>query len=137
MLVNLDKKFNPIAGYAPLIIRLAFGLHLIYYSGEAVLTLSAGESADFLASLGIPFPALMAWIYTLTEFIGGIFLIIGFKTRWIAIPLIITFLVAAFIAHAGDPYEDSFQALQMLAVSIYFLIRGAGKLSVDEFLSRK
>jgi len=41
----------------------------------------------------------MSWAYILEQFIGGIPLMIGFKTRLIAIPLIIMFLVAYFLIH--------------------------------------
>jgi putative oxidoreductase len=134
---KLDKILEPYVRYAPVLIRITFGIHLIYYSGPSVLNLEAGDSAEFLESLGIPFPVLMSWVYVLTEFFGGIFLIIGFKIRWIAIPLVVTFIVASFIAHYGHPYEKSSQAYQLLAVSLFFLIRGAGALSIDTLLNNK
>lgn len=120
-----------------LFIRLAFGFHLLYYSWSDVVNLSAGENAEWLDSLGIPFPIVMSWLYILTQFLGGLLLIIGFKTRLIAIPLILTFLVAFFLVHATDPYKDSFQAIQMLAVSFFFLFNGSGKLSLDDYLKNK
>ncbi|MEQ9297905.1 MAG: DoxX family protein [Cyclobacteriaceae bacterium] len=127
-------RINP--GYGAIFIRLAFGFHLLFYSWGSVIQFNAGSNAEFLSSLGIPFPTVMSWAYVLTEFIGGILLIIGFKVRLVSIPLIITFLVAYFLVHAGDSYENSFQALQMLAVSIFFLVNGAGKFSVDQILEK-
>ncbi|NVK52106.1 MAG: DoxX family protein [Flavobacteriaceae bacterium] len=120
-----------------LFIRIAFGFHLLHYSWNDVINFSAGDNAEWLGSLGVPFPFIMSWAYILTQFIGGILLIIGFKTRLIAIPLIITFLVAYFLVHASDPYKDSFQAIQMLAVSFFFLFNGSGKLSLDDYLKSK
>ena len=38
------------------------------------------------------------------EVICPILLIVGFKTRWAAVPAAITMGVAAFIAHAADPF---------------------------------
>ncbi|MCP5142142.1 MAG: DoxX family protein [Gammaproteobacteria bacterium] len=49
--------------------------------------------------LGLPFPELMAWLATLTEVFGAIFLLIGFAVRWISIPLMITMIVAAVTVH--------------------------------------
>lgn len=49
--------------------------------------------------LGLPFPELMAWLATLTEVFGAIFLLIGFAVRWISIPLMITMIVAAVAVH--------------------------------------
>lgn len=49
--------------------------------------------------LGLPFPALMAWMATLTEVGGAILLILGLAVRWISIPLMITMIVAMVTVH--------------------------------------
>lgn len=49
--------------------------------------------------LGLPFPALMAYLATFTEIIGAGCLLIGFAVRWISIPLMITMAVAIFSVH--------------------------------------
>ncbi len=49
--------------------------------------------------LGLPFPALMAWLATLTEVGGAILLLLGLATRWASIPLFITMVVAAVSVH--------------------------------------
>jgi uncharacterized membrane protein YphA (DoxX/SURF4 family) len=49
--------------------------------------------------LGLPLPALMAWVAALTEAVGSILLLLGLATRWISIPLMITMVVAAVTAH--------------------------------------
>ncbi|MEL6534466.1 MAG: DoxX family protein [Bacteroidota bacterium] len=128
----LASRLAPAAPYAVVLVRILFGIHLLYYSWQPVLEATAGEGADFLRTLGIPFPELMAWVYVLTEFLGGISVLVGYKTRWMSLPLIITFLVALFVVHGGDAYGDYFQALQMLLLSVFFLLRGAGPLSVDQ-----
>jgi len=79
----------------------------------------------------------MSWAYILEQFIGGIPLMIGFKTRLIAIPLIIMFLVAYFLIHTSDPYKESFQAIQMLAVSLFFLFNSSGKLSLEDYINTR
>ena len=49
--------------------------------------------------LGLPFPALMAYLAAYTEAGGAILLALGVATRWISIPLIVTMLVAIFAVH--------------------------------------
>lgn len=49
--------------------------------------------------LGLPFPALLAYLAAYSEAIGALLLLIGLATRWISIPLMITMLVAAFAVH--------------------------------------
>jgi uncharacterized membrane protein YphA (DoxX/SURF4 family) len=49
--------------------------------------------------LGLPLPALLAWLATLTEAVGAILLLIGFGVRWISLPLMVTMLVAGLTVH--------------------------------------
>jgi uncharacterized membrane protein YphA (DoxX/SURF4 family) len=49
--------------------------------------------------LGLPFPALMAWLAALTEAGGAVLLLLGLAVRWISIPLMITMLVATITVH--------------------------------------
>ena len=49
--------------------------------------------------LGMPFPDLMAYLASYTEFFGALLLLIGFAVRWISIPLLVTMFVAAFSVH--------------------------------------
>lgn len=49
--------------------------------------------------LGLPAPALMAYLATLTELAGGVLLLVGLGVRWVSIPLMITMLVAAVKVH--------------------------------------
>ena len=49
--------------------------------------------------LGLPAPELLAFLATWTEIIGAVFLLIGFATRYITIPLMVTMVVAIFAVH--------------------------------------
>lgn len=49
--------------------------------------------------LGLPFPALLAWLAALTEAGGAILLLFGIGVRWVSIPLMITMIVAAVTVH--------------------------------------
>ena len=49
--------------------------------------------------LGLPFPELMAYLASYTEYFGAILLLIGLAVRWISIPLMVTMVVAAVSVH--------------------------------------
>ena len=49
--------------------------------------------------LGLPAPALLAFVATATELVGGFLLLIGLFTRYISIPLMFTMLVAMATVH--------------------------------------
>ncbi|MBX2929129.1 MAG: DoxX family protein [Saprospiraceae bacterium] len=71
------------------------------------------------------------------EVFCSIFLIFGIATRFAAIPLLITMLVAALIVHSSDGFGK--QELPLFYAVIYFsiAITGAGKYSVDNWLYKK
>ncbi len=52
--------------------------------------------------LGLPFPALLAYLAVGSELIGAVCLLFGFAVRFAAIPLMITMLVAAFSVHLDN-----------------------------------
>lgn len=49
--------------------------------------------------LGLPFPTLMVILAAGSELVGGFLLLFGLATRYIAIPLMFTMLVATFSVH--------------------------------------
>jgi len=55
--------------------------------------------------LGLPAPALMAWLATGSEVLGAIALLVGLGVRWFAIPLMVTMLVAAFKVHGENGWQ--------------------------------
>jgi putative oxidoreductase len=66
------------------------------------------------------------------EVICPILLIVGFKTRWAAVPAAITMGVAAFIAHAADPFGRKELALLYLVIFVAIILLGPGKYSIDK-----
>lgn len=66
---------------------------------------------NWFTYLGFPLPALMTFLASSAELVGGFALLIGFATRWASVPLLITMLVAAgthwdkgwFAIAPGDP----------------------------------
>ncbi len=55
--------------------------------------------------LGLPAPALMAWLATGTEVLGAIALLVGLGTRWFSVPLMVTMLVAIFSVHLKNGWQ--------------------------------
>ncbi len=55
--------------------------------------------------LGLPLPALMAWLAVSTEILGAIALLVGLATRWLCIPLIIQMIVAITTVHWHNGWQ--------------------------------
>ncbi|WP_226665906.1 DoxX family protein [Microbulbifer aggregans] len=92
---------RPLDGLGPLALRL-FLAPIFILSGYNKL----GHIEDVAAwfgnpdwGLGLPAPVLMAWLAALTEFIGGLALLLGLGVRLAAIPLMVTMAVAAVSVH--------------------------------------
>nr|WP_298998951.1 DoxX family protein [uncultured Allomuricauda sp.] len=66
------------------------------------------------------------------EFLCPVLLIIGFKTRWAAIPAAITMAVAAFIVHGSDPFGRKELALLYFTIFVVVFLLGPGKYSIDK-----
>jgi putative oxidoreductase len=125
--------------YGVIFIRLIVGFHLIYGTQDNIFSYARMEEfAGFLSVRGVPFPLFSAFLSAYAQFICGTLFIVGAATRYAALVMIINFIAAIIIAHIGDTYPNMFPALMMLAAACFFLLHGAGKLSVDNtFLKRK
>lgn len=89
------------------------------------------EFEKFLAANGMLFPLQAAVVSVYAQFICGILFIIGWQTRLAAVVMIVNFMVALLLIHTRDTLQGAFPALIIWAVSVFFLLNGAGKISVD------
>lgn len=86
---------------------------------------------DFPDPLGIG-AAPSLFLVVIAEVICPILVIIGFKTRFAAIPTVIAMAVAAFIVHGSDPLGKKELALLYLVIFSAIILLGPGKYSVDK-----
>ncbi len=123
-----------------LALRLAFGFQLVKVSFENVIHSTANMPSfiAYLQSLGFPYPTPGAYISAYTEFIGGILWLLGFQTRLAALFVGINFAVALGMAHlnTSDSYQNTMPSVNLLAVSIFLLLNGPGRYSIDERFSK-
>ncbi|MFT7245583.1 MAG: putative membrane protein YphA (DoxX/SURF4 family) [Candidatus Azotimanducaceae bacterium] len=97
----LQKITGHLDFIAPLLLRLYLA-PIFYMAGIQKLENFEGTVAWFGNpdwGLGLPFPAVMAFLATATELGGAVLLLFGFAIRWISIPLSITMLVAIVSVH--------------------------------------
>ncbi|MBB5212783.1 DoxX family protein [Microbulbifer hydrolyticus] len=92
---------RPLDGLGPLALRLFVG-PIFILAGWNKLT-GINDVAAWFGNpdwgLGLPAPVLMAWLAALTEYLGGIALLLGLGVRLAAIPLMVVMAVAAVTAH--------------------------------------
>jgi putative oxidoreductase len=86
--------------YGVLLLRVALGTMFIAHSMIYMLmTLTLDGTAKFFVSIGLP--AWLAYATLLAEAVGGILLILGIQTRWVALALS-PILIGATWAHAEN-----------------------------------
>jgi putative oxidoreductase len=135
----IDTWFARSARYAPVFVRLIVGLVGIVHGWPKLKDLSS-----FIANvdrLGIPLPEVFATAAALSEFLGGIALILGFYGRYAAFFFACTMAVAVFRVHWANGFLASAKGyeypLTLLVASISLMLSGSGPLSVDYLLGRK
>ena len=114
-------------------LRVFTGLTMAFAHGIGKIPPSA-EFVAGVSGLGFPMPEIAAWLASFAEFGGGIALALGLLTRPAAAMIAVTMTVAAFGVHAMDPFQKKEMALIYLALSLFFALRGSGRLSVDRYL---
>ncbi|MCX7305481.1 MAG: DoxX family protein [Hyphomicrobiales bacterium] len=103
-------------------------------AGVSKLT-AISATAGWFESLGIPAPTVATVVSGLIEVIGGLAILVGFKTRIAALVLAVFTVAATLIAHTD--LADQVQQLMFmknLAVTGGFLVlaaAGAGAYSID------
>ena len=135
-----------------LLLRVAVGAGMTYHGAGKVFGGSIPQFAEGVGKMGFPLPLLFAWLAALSEFAGGICLILGLGTRLAALFVSFTMLVAAFLAHkahlqllvalglfSASPDEIKSWgkpelALAYLAASLAILLMGGGRFSLDKRL---
>ncbi len=94
-------------GLGPLVLRLYLAPIFIYAGWKKIVgiddTIAWFGNSEW--GLGMPFPELMAWMASLTEFGGGIALLLGLGVRLFSVPLMITMIVAAVSVHLENGWQ--------------------------------
>jgi putative oxidoreductase len=119
---------------------LRVGVGVIFVAhGLQKLSDPAGTAQAFTA-MGIPYPHLSVYLAIAGELFGGLGLLIGFLTPLAALGPVIVMLVAIFKVHYGKglfAQNGGWELpLTLLLVSLFFVVRGAGPISVDGLIVR-
>lgn len=118
-----------------LVLRLGAGLMMMGHGLGKVQDLVAGKTA-FADPIGIgaaPSLALAAF----AEFFCALAVVVGFKTRWTAVPVVATMLVAALVFHAGDPWGKKEFPLLYATAFLTLVFTGGGRYALDAWLKKR
>jgi putative oxidoreductase len=135
---GLSGFYETMLPVAETLVRVVVGIMFLMHVSTKFKVGAAAVAANVFAKNGIE-PALI-WTYVVMfiEVVGGVCLILGLFTRFVAAVLAIEMLVALLFVHlpkgyaaGGGGYE---YVLLIGAVCFVFAIRGGGPYSVDRFI---
>ncbi len=129
---------NNIPGF--LLIRIILGYVFLVAGLQKFIFPDAMGPGRFL-EMGFPAPFFFAYFVGVFEVIGGLFILIGFLTRFAAIPIIITMVVAIIttkLPQLADGFWGFAHALRldlsMFLAAFFVLVNGADRRSLDHHL---
>jgi len=142
---TINKLMTTDAGFAALTLRIPVAIIFIAHGAQKLFAWFGGYGLEgtgqWMASIGLEPGYQLALLAGSAEFFGGLALLLGLLVRPAALMLSITMLVAIFSVHwvnglfmSNNGYEF---ALALLAISTSLMFSGAGKVSLDNFLSHK
>jgi putative oxidoreductase len=125
---------STIKAYLPVLARVLMSSLFIW---DGVLQLrNPGGTAQYFASVHVPVPDIAVWVSIAIHLLGGLALLVGFKTRWAAAALALVCLGTAFGVHLpiGDTPNmvNFYKNLVMTGGFLYVISFGAGPISIDQ-----
>lgn len=130
-----STNVNPQAvHFCLLLLRIVASVLLITHGFPKFTKVMAGDM-QFADPLGLG-AGLSLLLVTFAEFVCPVLIILGAATRLAAIPIIINFIVVAFIVHANDPFGKKELPIFFILAYVILLILGSGKYSVDRMISK-
>lgn len=122
-----------IIAYWPALARVMMA-SLFVWDGVVQLR-NPGGTAKYFAGVHVPAPATAVWISVAVHLVGGLAVMLGFKTRWAAALLCLLCLGTAFGVHLpiGDISNMThfYKNLAMAGGFLYMMHYGAGVVSID------
>ncbi len=120
-----------------LLLRIVVGVFMLSHGIGKLQSLYGSEPIQFLDPLGVGVVTSL-FLAVFSEVVCSILLILGLGTRFAAIPLLFTMMIASFVIHINDGFGKQELPLLYAAIYITIIVLGAGRYSLDYlFLKRR
>ena len=124
--------------------RVALGAIFVKSGLQKLMTLSAFAAS--LANRGVPQSSMWAVIGATVEFVGGILIVSGLRTREASLLMILFVVVATGISHRYWEFADAarraqesqfFKNLSIIGGFLLLFVTGPGRYGLDTYLRRR
>ena len=122
------------------LLRIVIGGVFVAHGAQKLFAIGIPGLAGFMGQIGVPLPLVSAVLVTAAEFLGGLALVAGLFTRWAALPIAFSMLVAAAAVHlkAGFFLPGGVEyVLTLFAATVGLSLTGSGAYSIDRLLARR
>ncbi len=109
---------------------------LVHGVGKWQMLMSGADTNAFPDPLGVGHSTSLG-LAVFAEVVCSGLLFVGFATRLVVIPLIITMVVAVFVVHGSQGFTERELGSLYLAIYLLLFFTGSGKYSVDHFIYKK
>lgn len=117
------------------VLRVAAGIVFLAHGGQKLFVFGLSGVEGAFAHMGFPMPSILGAFIAVLEFVGGIALIAGLLTRWVAILFAIEMAVAVLKVHLANGFflpQGCEFASMMFAASV--ALAGPGAAAVDRVI---
>lgn len=117
------------------LLRVTIGAVFVAHGGQKFF-MGFHEVAEFLGSLGIPHPTGAAILLTAVEFFGGLAMILGILTRYVAIALAFDMAVAIVMFHRMNGFfmpNGIEYPMVLLVANLTLILAGGGEAELYRF----
>ena len=124
--------------------RIALGAIFVKSGLQKLLAL--GAFAASLASRGVPQSSMWAVVGATVEFVGGILIVTGLRTREASLLMVLFVIVATGISHRYWEFADAarrlqesqfFKNLSIIGGFVLLFATGSGRFGLDALLARR
>jgi|SRR3989344_7352386 len=127
----LENFLSVYRDLAPLVLRLALGVILARHGWPKLKSESLKNFSGWLGSIGFPLPMFWAGLVAILESFGGLALIFGLLTSWVALLVAIQFLVIIFIVNKSKSFGEKELDILIFAIALALTFIGSGFYSLD------
>ena len=133
MTSEVEKKLSGFNDIAILLARIFVAILFLIAAYNKFKGL--GGSTAYMTKLGVPAPSIMAPIVATFELVAGVLLLVGFKTRLVALAIGIFVVIAALLAHTnfadGNQLNHFLKNFAIVGGCLALFVTGGGAYSVD------